>query len=74
MKKLILLIFSLFSATLMQAQTLKVAIGEVTYAIPAAEAGNMLYSSGSTVTILNKTYTLSEIDSMWTIPLWMMLR
>ncbi len=65
MKKLILLIFSLFSATLMQAQTLKVAIGEVTYAIPAAEAGNMLYSSGSTVTILNKTYTLSEIDSMY---------
>ena len=47
------------------AQTLNVVVGEVTYQIPASQAGNMTYASGSTLTILNKTFTLTDIDSMY---------
>jgi len=47
------------------AQTLNVQIGEVTYQIPASQAGDMIYADGTTVTILNKTYTLSDVDQMY---------
>ena len=47
------------------AQTLNVVVGNVVYQIPAAQANEMVYSNGSTLTILNKVFTLSDIDQMY---------
>lgn len=47
------------------AQTLNVVVGEVTYQVPAAEAGEMVYAGGSTLTIMGKTFALSDIDRMY---------
>lgn len=65
MKKILLLFALLTVAFSSIAQTLNIVIGNVTYAIPSSEAGDMIYSDGSTLTILDKVYTLSEIDSMY---------
>lgn len=48
------------------AQTLNVTTGSVTDAYPASQTGVMTYSGGQTLTILNKTYNLSEITKMYT--------
>ncbi len=47
------------------AQTLNVEMGSVTYQIPAAQAGEMVYSDGTSVTILGKTFDLSEVTRMY---------
>lgn len=47
------------------AQTLNVTVGDVTYAIPAAQAGDMIYAEGTTVTIMGKTFTLSDLTKMY---------
>jgi len=47
------------------AQTLNVVVGEVTYQIPAADAGDMNYSNGTTLSILNKDFTLTDISNMY---------
>jgi len=65
MKRIQILLFALLIAAGMNAQTLNVVIGEVTYAIPAEDAGDMIYSDATTLTILNKVYTLADIDSMY---------
>jgi hypothetical protein len=65
MKKIIFLISALMVTVVSMAQTLNVVIGSVTYAIPASEAGDMVYAGGSTLTILNKVYTLADVDSMY---------
>ena len=46
------------------AQTLNIIQGEVTYALPAAQAGEMLYDNAETLTAMGKTFNLSEIDMM----------
>lgn len=48
-----------------QAQTMNIVVGEVTYRIPAAEAGNMTYTDGTSLTVLGKTFSLSEVDRMY---------
>lgn len=61
-------IYALFTALLLTitavAQTLNVKIGSVTYQFPASQTGDMYYSDGTAVTIMGKTFTLSEIDAM----------
>ena len=47
-----------------KAQTLNVKVGSVTYQFPAAQTGDMTYADGQTVTIMGKTFTLSDISSM----------
>jgi hypothetical protein len=47
-----------------QAQTLNVNVGEVTYAHSASQTGDMTFGSGTTLTIQNKTYRLSDITSI----------
>ena len=47
------------------AQTLNVQMGQTIYQIPASQAGEMVYRDGSTVTIINKSYTLSDITKMY---------
>ena len=46
------------------AQTLNVKVGSVTYLFPASQTGDMTYASGTEVTIMGKTFTLSDIDAM----------
>jgi hypothetical protein len=40
-------------------------VGQVTYQIPAEQAGEMVYDNGQTLTILNNTYTLADISQMY---------
>ena len=45
-------------------QTLNVKVGNVTYQFPASETGDMTYNDGTTLTIMGKTFTLTDIDAM----------
>ena len=66
MKKILslLLCISAFCA-LMNAQTLHVQMGQVSYAFPAEQAGVMTYAAGSTVHIMDKVFALSDVDMMY---------
>lgn len=46
------------------AQTLNVKVGSVVYQFPASQAGDMTYSDGTTLTIMGKSFVLSDISSM----------
>ena len=46
------------------AQTLNVKVGSVTYQFPASQTGEMTYANGETVTIMGKTFTLTDITAM----------
>ena len=48
----------------LSAQTLNVKVGNVTYQFPAAQTGDMTYNDGTSLTIMGKTFTLSDIDAM----------
>ena len=63
-KVLLFLAVVLFSGTI-SAQTLNVQVGEIIYQIPASQAGEMVFDNGKTVTIMDKTYTLSDITQMY---------
>ena len=45
-------------------QTLNIKVGSVTYQFPASQTGEMTYTNGETVTIMGKTFTLTDISSM----------
>lgn len=47
------------------AQTLNVQVGNVTYQFPASQAGEMPFSDGTTLTVMNKAFTLSEVSNMY---------
>ena len=47
------------------AQTMNVEMGQVVYQIPAAQAGEMVYENGTTLTILNKVYELTDISCIY---------
>ena len=50
------------------AQTLNVKVGNVTYQFPAAEImedGRMVFADGTSLTIMGKTFTLSEVTGMY---------
>lgn len=65
MKKTFLLFVSFLSVILADAQTLNVVVGDVTYAVPASQAGDMIYSEGTSLTIINKTFALEDITRMY---------
>jgi len=65
MKRITTIISTLLMAVALSAQTLNVQTGDVIYQIPAAQAGNMLYQNASSVSILNKEYTLSDVTQMY---------
>ena len=64
MKKLYSLLTALVLTIAVGAQTLNVTQGSVTYQFPAAQTGEMTYADGQTLTIMGKTFTLSDITSM----------
>ena len=66
MKKICLLIILGFAAVgMLNAQTLNVQVGQVTYQFPAQQAGVMNYADGSSLTIMDKVFTLTEIGGMY---------
>ena len=64
MKKSLIIAATIFAANSLSAQTLRVNIGDVTYAIPASQTGEMLYDAGKTLTIGKKTFTLSDLTNI----------
>ena len=64
MRRTLLSILTLLLAIAAGAQTLNVKVGSVTYQFPATQTGEMTYADGQTVTIMGKTFTLSDISAM----------
>lgn len=64
MKKLTTIIAALVFTIVAGAQTLNVQVGSVTYQFPASQCGDMIYQGGTTLTILNKVFTLNDISGM----------
>ena len=66
MKKIFsLMIFVLAVCTLTTAQTMNIQVGQVTYQFPAAQTGQMNYTDGTTLTVVDKVFTLAEVSSMY---------
>ena len=64
MKKVCLIITALLLTIVAGAQTLNIQVGDVTYQFPAAQTGDMTYANSSTLTIMGKEFTISDITSM----------
>lgn len=64
MKKTYSLILALAMTIGALAQTLNVTVGSVTYQFPSSQTGDMPYSEGTSLTIMGKTFALSDIDAM----------
>ena len=64
MKKVYVFLTALMLTIAATAQTLNVKVGSVVYQFPASQAGDMTYSDGTTLTIMGKVFTLSDISSM----------
>ena len=47
------------------AQTLNVVTGDITYAFPAAQTGNMTYQGSETLTVMGKTFSVADITRMY---------
>ena len=64
MKKVGMMIIALLLTIVAGAQTLNVEVGDVTYQFPAAQTGDMTYSNGTTLTIMDKEFAISDITGM----------
>ena len=64
MKKTLAIISALLLTIAAEAQTLNVKVGSVIYQFPATQTGDMTYSDGTSLTIMGKTFTLTDIDNM----------
>ena len=64
MKRTLLSLMALVLTIAVEAQTLNVKVGSVTYQFPASQTGEMTYQDGTTLTIMGKTFTLADIDAM----------
>ena len=64
MKKAYALLMALVLTVAATGQTLNVRVGNVVYQFPAEQTGEMAYADGTTLTIMGRTFTLSDIDAM----------
>lgn len=64
MKKTYALLMALVLTVAATGQTLNVRVGNVVYQFPAEQTGEMAYADGTTLTIMGRTFTLSDIDAM----------
>lgn len=46
-------------------QTLNVSVGGITYQFPSSQTGEMSYSNGTSLTIMGKEFSISDIDKMF---------
>ncbi len=65
MKKILTFIVLALTSLAISAQTLHVVMGSVTYSIPASQAGEMVYTDGTSLTILNKAFPLENLSRMY---------
>ena len=65
MKKIFILIISFTIGGFLNAQTMNVQVGQVMYQFPAEQTGEMMYAEGATLCIMNKTFTLSDVTTMF---------
>ena len=65
MKTILSIIAALVLTIAAQAQTMNVVVGNVTYTVPAAQAGDMIYTDGTTLTVLGKAFSVSDIDKIY---------
>lgn len=66
MKKIFfLVIIALTICGMVNAQMLNVQQGQVTYKFPAEQTGQMPYSNGTALTVMNKTFALADVASMY---------
>ncbi len=64
MKKIATLMAAVLVTMTAAAQTLSIQTGQVTWLFPAAQAGEMTWTDGETLTVMNKTFSVSEITAM----------
>ena len=64
MKKIYALITAFVMAVAVEAQTLNVQVGSVTYQFPSSQAGEMTYSDGTMLTIMGKAFMLNDINQI----------
>jgi hypothetical protein len=65
MKKLYSILIGLVLSIVAQAQTLNVVADNVTYQFPASQAGDMNYNGGTTLSVMGKTFSVSDISKMY---------
>ena len=66
MKQILFTIATLLTGMAAAAQTLNVTTGGTTYQFPADQTGTMTFSGGTQMTIIGKTFGISQIGKMWT--------
>ncbi len=64
MKKILTLLSVCMLTVAASAQTLNVKVGNVTYLFPASQTGDMIYADGNTLTIMGKSFNLTDITGM----------
>ena len=64
MRKIAILVISCLLSITAQSQTLNVNVGNVTYAFPSSQTGDMVYDNGNTLTICGKVFPTSDITNM----------
>ena len=64
--KNLLTIAALLTGMAAEAQTLNVSIGSVTYQFPATQTGEMNFQGGSSLTVMGKTFELSDVTRIYT--------
>ncbi len=65
MKKTLTLIAAIALTVSASAQSLNIVCGDVTYAVPASQAGDMMYTAGTTLSVMGKDLTLTDITKMY---------
>ncbi|MBQ6305132.1 MAG: carbohydrate-binding domain-containing protein, partial [Bacteroidales bacterium] len=65
MRRTLLIIAAIALAMAANAQTLNVKVGNVTYQFPSTQTGDMTFYDGDSLTIINKTFALGDIDGMY---------
>ena len=65
LKKTFSLLVALMLEVTVLAQTMNVVVGDVVYQFPAAQTGDMSYSEGTELTVLGKTFTISDINKIY---------
>ncbi|MBO5816799.1 MAG: carbohydrate-binding domain-containing protein [Paludibacteraceae bacterium] len=60
-----LIILGLAISGMLNAQTMNVQVGQVTYQFPAEQTGVMNYADGTTLNVMGKVFTLADVTDMY---------
>ena len=64
MKKIFFALLAFGLTTSAVAQTFNIKVAGVNYVFPASKTGDMTYQDGTTLTVMDKTFKLSDINGM----------